>query len=77
MMFLHTSIILRINIYSDYEQKYADANPEIPIDFYAEKKLHYKIWCIENGTYSREIWYKLMVASLHKKYQTLLDEILA
>ena len=76
-VFTHIDYTKNQYIYSDYEQKYADANPEIPIDFYAEKKLHYKIWCIENGTYSREIWYKLMVASLHKKYQTLLDEILA
>lgn len=63
--------------YSDYKQKYTDANPEIPIDFYCEKRLHYKIWCIENGKYSREIWYKLMVTSLHEKYHVLLDEILA
>ncbi len=63
--------------YSDYKQKYTDANPEIPIDFYCEKRLHYKIWCIENGKYSREIWYKLMVTSVHEKYHVLLDEILA
>ena len=76
-VFTHIDYTKNQYIYSDYEQKYADANPEIPIDFYAEKKLHYKIWCIENGTYSREIWYKLMVASLPKKYHILLDEILA
>ncbi len=63
--------------FSDYEQKYIDANPDIPVDFYAEKKLHYKIWCIENGEYTREVWYKLMIASLHEKYRVLLDEILS
>lgn len=76
-VFTHIDYAKNQYLYSVYEKKYADANPKIPIDFYAEKKLHYKIWCIENGTYSREIWYKLMVASLHKKYHILLDEILA
>lgn len=40
-------------------------------------ELHYKIWCIENGRYTREVWYNLMTASLNEKYRTLLDEILA
>lgn len=34
-------------------------------------------WCIENGRYTREVWYNLMTASLNEKYRTLLDEILA
>lgn len=76
-IFTHIDYTKNQYFYSDYKQKYADANPDVPIDFYAEKKLHYKIWCIENGRYSRETWYKLMVASLHKKYHVLLDEMLA
>ena len=76
-IFTHIDYTKNQYIYSDYEQKYADANPDIPIDFYAEKKLHYKIWCIENGTYTRETWYKLMIASLQPQYQVLLNEILA
>ena len=60
-----------------YRKKYSDCNSQIPIDQYTEtKQLHYKSWCIEGGTYSKEIWYKLMLASLNKKYQTLLAEML-
>lgn len=76
-VFTHIDYTRNQYIFSDYEQKYMDANPDIPVDFYAEKKLHYKIWCIENGEYTREVWYKLMIASLHEKYRVLLDEILA
>ena len=76
-VFTHIDYTKNQYIYADYEKKYADADPDVPVDFYAEKKLHYKIWCIENGRYSRETWYKLMVASLHEKYHSLLDEILA
>lgn len=62
----------------DYLIKYSDSVSDKPIDLYTERKeLHYKIWCIENGTYSREIWYQLMIASLPEEYQTLLNEILA
>lgn len=75
--FTHIDYTKNQYLYSDYEKKYADADPQVPVDFYAEKKLHYKIWCIENGKYSRETWYKLMVVSLPKKYHVLLDEILA
>lgn len=61
----------------EYLIKYSDSVPNKPIDLYTERKeLHYKIWCIENGTYSREIWYQLMIASLPEEYQTLLNEIL-
>lgn len=63
--------------FDDYLKKYTESTTDIPIDFYAEKELHYKIWCIENGKYSREIWYKLMVVSLSESYQILLDEMLA
>ena len=76
-VFTHIDYTKNQYIYADYEKKYADADPDVPVDFYAEKKLHYKIWCIENGRYSRETWYKLMVASLHEKYHRLSDEILA
>lgn len=76
-IFTHIDYTRNQYTFSDYEQKYMDANPDIPVDFYAEKKLHYKIWCIENGEYTREVWYKLMIASLHEKYRILLDEILS
>lgn len=76
-VFTHIDYTKNQYIYSDYEKKYADADPNVPVDFYAEKKLHYKIWCIENGRYSRDTWYRLMVASLHKRYHVLLDEMLA
>ena len=75
-VFTHIDYTRNQYIFSDYEQKYMDANPDVPVDFYAEKRLHYKIWCIENGEYTREVWYKLMIASLHEKYRVLLDEIL-
>lgn len=61
---------------SDYLQKYTDSQSGLPIDFYTSKELHYKIWCIENGTYSKEVWYNLMIASLQEPYRTLLNEIL-
>ena len=62
---------------SIYIQKYTDSRTGIPIDQYTEHRdLHYKIWCIENGTFSRETWYKLMIVSLPEVYQGLLDEIL-
>lgn len=62
--------------YRDYRKKYLDAYTDVPIDFYAEKQLHYKIWCIENGRYSKEIWYKLLYVSLSNGYRVLLDEML-
>lgn len=60
----------------DYILKYSESTESVPIDFYADRELHYKIWCIENGEYSREIWYSLMICSLAPKYQKLLNEIL-
>lgn len=61
----------------EYVQKYADSLDGMPIDQYtANRDLHYKIWCIENGEFSKETWYKLMMVSLPKKYQILLNEIL-
>lgn len=63
---------------NDYLQKYADSIDGMPIDQYtASRDLHYKIWCIENGEFTRETWYRLMIVSLSKKYQKLLNEILA
>ena len=61
---------------SDYLQKYYESNEDIPIDLYTEKGLHYKIWCIENGQYSKNLWYDLMMVSLTDRYRALLDEIL-
>ena len=62
--------------FSDYLLKYSGSNNNVPVDYYTEKELHYKIWCIENGEYSRKSWYDLMIASLTPKYQKLLNEIL-
>lgn len=60
-----------------YLKKYEDSQDGIPIDQYtASRDLHYKIWCIENGKFTKETWYKLMIISLSKKYQKLLNEIL-
>ena len=60
-----------------YLKKYADCNEEVAVDTYTQdRELHYKIWCIEGGRYSREVWYKLMVVSLNEKYARLLDEML-
>lgn len=62
---------------SEYIKKYSECEPDIPVDLHTKSnELHYKIWCIENGRYTREIWYNLMTASLNEKYRTLLDEIL-
>ena len=61
-----------------YLQKYADSENGMSIDQYTETRdLHYKIWCIENGEFSRETWYKLMIISLSETYQRLLNEMLA
>lgn len=60
-----------------YIQKYTGSRTGIPVDQYTEyRDLHYKIWCIENGTFSKKTWYKLMIVSLPEVYQGLLDEIL-
>lgn len=62
---------------SEYIKKYSECEPDIPVDLHTKSnELHYKIWCIENGRYTREVWYNLMIASLNEKYRTLLDEIL-
>lgn len=61
----------------DYRKKYSDTFPDKPIDSYTvNNQFHYKIWCIEGGEYSREVWYEMMIVSLSREYQTLLDEIL-
>lgn len=63
---------------SEYIKKYSECESDIPVDLHTKSnELHYKIWCIENGRYTREVWYNLMAASLNEKYRTLLDEILA
>jgi len=83
MYYPHRSIFSHIdytkNQYSGtvYSQKYADSQNGIPIDQYTESRsLHYKIWCIENGEFSKETWYRLMIVSLPEKYQKLLNEML-
>lgn len=61
----------------EYSQKYQNSQDGMPIDQYTSSRdLHYKIWCIENGEFTRETWYKLMIISLSKKYQSLLNEML-
>lgn len=61
-----------------YLKKYADTQNGIAIDQYTETRdMHYKIWCIENGEFSKETWYKLMIISLPPKYQNLLNEMLS
>lgn len=62
--------------YDDYVKKFDECAPGVSIDFYADKDMHYKIWCIENGSYSRETWYQLMMVSLPEQYRPLLDEML-
>lgn len=61
---------------SDYLKKYSESSESVPIDLYTQPGLHYKIWCIENGQYSKKVWYDLMMVSLPKTYQSLLNEIL-
>lgn len=61
---------------SDYLKKYSESSESVPIDLYTQPGLHYKICCIENGQYSKKVWYDLMMVSLPKTYQSLLNEIL-
>lgn len=75
--FYHIDYARNQYVFKDYDLKYREASTAVPVDFYAEKHLHNKIWCVENGSYSRETWYKLVSVSLSKKYCALLDEILA
>ena len=63
---------------SEYIKKYSECEPDTPVDLHTKSnELHYKIWCIENGRYTKEVWYNLMTVTLNEKYRTLLDEILA
>ena len=76
---IFTHIDYTKNQYSadEYQQKYADSIDGMPIDRYTScRDWHYKIWCIENGEFSKETWYKLMIVSLPRIYQNLLNEIL-
>ena len=76
---IFTHIDYTKNQYSadEYQQKYADSIDGMPIDHYTScRDWHYKIWCIENGEFNKETWYKLMIVSLPEKYQKLLNEIL-
>lgn len=66
-----------------YYEKFRDSTDGAPIDtgpayatYTDSKELHYKIWCIENGEFTIETWYRLMIISLPSKYQILLNEIL-
>lgn len=67
------------NQYSNhlYKEKYKDSQNGLSIDSYTEsREQHYKIWCIENGRFSTELWYKLMYVSLTSVYQKLLEEMM-
>ncbi|RDU21916.1 hypothetical protein [Anaerosacchariphilus polymeriproducens] len=62
---------------TEYVKKYSECSEDVPVDLYTEiNELHHKIWCVEKGQYSREVWYDLMIVSLSGKYRKLLDEIL-
>jgi hypothetical protein len=74
--FTHIDYTKNQYTFDDYVKKYSESTNGVPIDLYTEKELHYKIWCVENGNYSREVWYNLMISSLSEKYRKLLDEIL-
>lgn len=74
--FTHIDYTKNQYAFDDYVKKYSESDNGVPIDFYTEKGLHYKIWCVENGSYSREVWYNFMISSLSEKYIKLLDEIL-
>lgn len=58
-----------------YRKKYNEEG-DTAADLYTEDGYHYKLWCIEDGKYSREIWYELMIVSLPETYQKLLNEII-
>lgn len=67
------------NQYSNevYREKYQDSQNGLPIDTYTENRdQHYKIWCVENGTFSIDMWYMLMYVSLSRTYQSLFEEIM-
>lgn len=63
--------------YELYKQKYEESQDGVSIDAYTESdEQHYKIWCVENGYFSKETWYKLMMVSLEEEYQKLLNELI-
>lgn len=67
------------NVYDNclYREKYQDSQNGASIDSYTENRsLHYKIWCIENGEFSIDMWYRLIVVSLTKQYQALFEEMM-
>lgn len=75
---MFTHIDLAKNRYSSniYREKYNDLNGKIRIDEYTNsKEEHYKLWCIENGTYSVMTWKRLVVASISDEYAKLFREI--
>lgn len=75
--FIHIDIARNQYNKDIYQQKYADTKNGIPVDMYTSSKdLHYKLWCIQNGHFSKETWYNLAIVSLNEPYQTLLNEIL-
>lgn len=75
--FTHIDFTKNQYVFSDYCKKYNDTSGELPIDHHTLRNHHYKIWCIENGTYSLKVWYKLVMTSLPEEYGKLLNEILS
>ncbi len=56
----------------DYKQKFYHNE----FDKYTiSRKFHYKQWCIEGGTYSRNTWIMLVKMSLENEYRNLFDEL--
>lgn len=75
--FTHIDFTKNEYSYELYKQKYEESQDGVSIDAYTESdEQHYKIWCIENGHFSKETWYKLMMVSLEEEYQKLLNELI-
>lgn len=76
-IFTHIDCTKNEYSYELYEKKYRDCSGDIAIDAYTETNgQHYKLWCIENGCFQIETWYKLFFLSLTNEYQLLFNEML-
>ncbi len=72
--FRHFDVSVNAYDRSFYHDKYADS-PNITgtyIDAYT--KYHYKLFCVENGTITKQQWYQLTYLSLNEQYRELLSE---
>ena len=76
-VFRHIDYIKNQYAIDDYCKKYVGCTTtDRPIDFYATKECHYKIWCIENTNMSENLWHQISSVSLPAEYSVLLDEML-